>query len=217
MAPVDRYVSWMSPFPDERRRRLLTPELTESLDGSYPADGIHAAWAASSATDLLDRMLDVDVKTYLPDDLLVKMDIATMAHSVEARSPLLDPAVMELAAGLPVEMKLAGGTTKRVFKRAVRDWLPAGLADRPKMGFRIPFAEWLRGPLRDLPGDVLLDPRALGRGLFRPDRLRALVAEQRDGTRDHAQRIWTLLALELWFQTYVDRAPVDAPVTLSSA
>jgi asparagine synthase (glutamine-hydrolysing) len=205
-------------FDAAARRALYEPAFRDSLgdDGGW-LEVVAAPYRESDAGPVLERLLDADVQTYLPDDLLVKMDVATMAHSVEARSPLLDPAIMELAAGLPLEMKLAGTTSKRVFKQAVREWLPAGLADRPKMGFRIPFAQWLRGPLRDLPGDVLLDPRALGRGMFRPERLRAIVAEHREGTHDHAQRIWTLLALELWFQTYVDRAPVDAPVTLSSA
>ncbi|MGH2991968.1 MAG: asparagine synthase-related protein [Solirubrobacterales bacterium] len=87
-------------------------------------------YLASDADHVVERLLDVDVQTYLPDDLLVKMDIATMAHSLEARSPLLDPAMMELAAALRISVKLDGGTTKRIFKQAMRDWLPEGIVDR---------------------------------------------------------------------------------------
>ena len=159
----------------------------------------------------------MDIQTYLADDLLVKMDIATMAHSLEARSPLLDPAVMELAASLPLEMKLDGGTTKRIFKQAMSEWLPDEIIHRGKQGFRIPFGDWLRNGARDLPGDVLLDPRALDRGMFREQRLRAIVSEHLDGSHDHGFRIWTLLMLELWFRTFVDGEPAEAPLALSVA
>jgi asparagine synthase (glutamine-hydrolysing) len=178
---------------------------------------VEEPYLASDSDDIVERLLDVDVQTYLPDDLLVKMDVATMAHSLEARSPLLDPGVMELAAGLPIRMKLEGGTTKRMFKRAMREWLPDSIVDRPKMGFRIPVAHWLRGSLRELPGDVLLDPRSLERGLFREERVRAIVSEHQEGSCDHAHRIWTLLVLELWFRTCVDRAPAEGPLALALA
>jgi asparagine synthase (glutamine-hydrolysing) len=124
---------------------------------------------------------------------------------------------MQLAAGLPRPLKLDGATTKRIFKRAVDPWLPAGIADRPKQGFSIPIADWLRDGARDLPADVLLDPRATARGLFREDGVRALIAEHRDGTEDHAHRIWTLLQLELWFRAFVDTVPAGEPPALSVA
>jgi asparagine synthase (glutamine-hydrolysing) len=170
---------------------------------------------ASDADNVVERLLDADVQTYLPDDLLVKMDIATMAHSLEARSPLLDPAVMELAASLPARMKLDGGETKRIFKHAMRRWLPDDIVDRSKMGFRVPIDDWFRNGARELPAGVLLDPRALGRGLFREQRIRTMLAEHREGERDHGYRLWTLIQLELWFRTYIDRAPAEAPAALS--
>jgi asparagine synthase (glutamine-hydrolysing) len=204
-------------FDETARAELLEPELLRSLGARSWLSVTEMPYRASDAGPVLERLLDVDVQTYLPDDLLVKMDVATMAHSLEARSPLLDPAMMELAASLPASMKVNGGTTKRIFKQAVREWLPASILERQKMGFRIPFGDWLRGSLRKLPGEILLDPGTLGRGVFREQRLREIVAEHLDGTRDHAYRIWTLLQLELWFRTYIDREPAEEPLTLSVA
>jgi asparagine synthase (glutamine-hydrolysing) len=202
-------------FDDRARVELYEPDFLDSL-GSRPwLSVLEAPYLASDGHDVVERLLDVDVQTYLPDDLLVKMDIAAMAHSLETRSPLLDPGVMELAAGLPTAMKISGGTTKRILKRAMQDWLPRSIIERPKMGFRVPVGNWLRNGLRQLPGDVLLDPRTLERGLFREERVRAIVGEHLDGTRDHAHRIWTLLVLELWFRTYVDTLGVSAPIALS--
>jgi asparagine synthase (glutamine-hydrolysing) len=204
-------------FDEADRNELFEPDLLRSLGPRPWFSVMEDPYRASDAGPVVERLLDVDVQTYLPDDLLVKMDIATMAHSLEARSPLLDPAMMELAASLPLHMKLDGRTTKRIFRQAMREWLPDCILDRRKMGFRIPFSEWLRDSLQRLPGEVLLDPRSLSRGLFREERLRTIVAEQLDGTRDHSYRIWTLLQLELWFRTYIDGEPAQAPLTLSVA
>jgi asparagine synthase (glutamine-hydrolysing) len=204
-------------FDERMRAELYEPEFLCSLGRPDWRAFVERPYFASDAEDPLERIVDVDVQTYLSEDLLVKMDVASMAHSLEARSPLCDQVVMELAAGLPMAMKVKGQATKAVFKRAMRAWLPETIVDRPKMGFRIPIAEWLRRDLRALPGDVLLDPRTLERGLFRVDRLRKLVSEHLQGTGDHAYRIWTLLVLELWFRSHVDRAAADGPLVLSIA
>jgi asparagine synthase (glutamine-hydrolysing) len=199
-------------FEASARMELYQPEFSESLDKDGWRAVVEEPYRASDATDPLERVLDVDVQTYLGDDLLVKMDIATMAHSLEARSPLCDQRVQEVAAALPMAMKLSGSTTKAIFKQAMRDWLPSCIIDRPKMGFGIPIAEWLRGRLA---ADVLLDPRALSRGLFRQERVRALVREHELGQGNHGYRIWTLLMLELWFRTYIDERIGNGPVALS--
>ena len=207
MAPVDRYLSWMTPFPDERRRALLRPEVAATVNGSDPAAGVRRAWAASQAGDLLDVMLDADVQSYLPDDLLVKMDIATMAYSVEARSPLLDHHVMELAASLPPDHKLGGGITKRVLKEAFRSDLPDDVLDRPKKGFGVPLRSWFRDELRDMPREMLLDPGARTAQWLRREEVERLIDEHRGERADHSLRLWTLLQLETWH-----REVVDAPV-----
>jgi asparagine synthase (glutamine-hydrolysing) len=213
LEPYEEYARRRSTsyFSHAEREALYDPEFAEII--ADPRLGqFEAQYAASDAETVVERLLDVDVQSYLPDDLLVKMDIATMAHSLEARSPLLDPGVMELAASLPLRMKLSDdGEAKRIFKRAMAQWLPEGILHREKMGFRIPFGEWLRADRRDLAPEVLLDGRSLERGIFREDRVRAIVSEHLDGGRDHGYRIWTLLMLELWFRAYVDREPAGKP------
>jgi asparagine synthase (glutamine-hydrolysing) len=218
LAPYEEYAVRRARdyFDASARAELYEPEFVESLGSRRWLSVVREPYLASDADHEVERLLDVDVQTYLADGLLVKMDIATMAHSLEARSPLLDSAMMELAASLPIRVKLDGGTTKRIFKEAVRDWLPDGIVDRSKMGFSIPMNEWLRR-LPQLPEDVLLDPCALERGLFREDRLRTIVSEHLDGSHDHGHRIWTLLQLELWFRTYIDGAAAEAPLALSVA
>jgi asparagine synthase (glutamine-hydrolysing) len=162
------------------------------------------AGARGRGVGALDAVLSADVGSYLPYDLLVKMDIATMAHSLEARSPLLDQEVMEFAAGLQASYKIRGTTLKYLLKTLARTLLPADTLDRRKMGFAMPIGAWLRGELRPLIDDVLLSPRASARGYFRPDRLRRLVDEHAPGTQDHSARLWALLWLELWHREFLD-------------
>ena len=153
--------------------------------------------------------MDVDVNTYLPYDLFTKADIATMANSLEARSPLIDHPLMEWAARLPTSLKIRGKTTKYLLRRAVADWLPPQLLTLPKKGFGIPLAEWLRGPLRDMAHDLLTDTTARQRGLFRPDAVAALLREHERGY-DQSAQLWTLIQLERWHRRYLD-GPVIPP------
>jgi asparagine synthase (glutamine-hydrolysing) len=211
MAPPERYAMWMSAFDGVRRSRLLSPEFAREIQ-STPEEVIVAAWISSSGSDRVDRMLDVDVQTYLPGDLLVKMDIATMAYSVEARSPFLDHRLMEFAAALPAEYKLARMSGKRLLKRALRGVVPDEILDRPKMGFGVPLARWFREDLRQLPEDVLLDPRTLDRGYFRPGEVEGLVREHQAGAADHSLRLWVLLQPEMWHREVVEAQSTAIPV-----
>jgi len=205
LAPYDRYAMWVAYFTERDRAELYSPELRASLRGNRTAPSvIKTPWVQSDATAYVDRLLDVDVNTNLPGDLLVKMDIATMAHSLEVRSPLLDHRFMEVAARLPAATKLTGRRTKLAFKRAMRPWIPDEILDRRKMGFGVPLAEWFRGPLRDLPEEILLDTRSLERGYFRERAIRDLIDRHQRGAEDTSNRIWALLQLELWMRTYVD-------------
>lgn len=204
-------------FNQAERARLYTGEFKAELERLRPlsAPGVIArAVADSDAPTSLERFMDADINTYLPSDLLVKMDIATMAHSLEVRSPLLDHEFMELAASLPTELKLRGRQRKVGLKDALRAWVPDHILDRPKMGFSVPLAEWFRGRLRTMPEEILLDTRSRERGILRPEAVRRLIDDHLERRADNSRKLWALLQLELWFRSYVD-PPVPQPPGLS--
>jgi asparagine synthase (glutamine-hydrolysing) len=200
----DRYIAYMTHLNGLRRDRLYTDDYRELVGRSSVHDVMGQPWQRSGARSVVDVMLDVDVQTYLPDDLLVKMDVATMASSLEARSPFLDHELMQFAASLPAALKIHGRDKKVALRGALRGWVPDAILDAPKRGFRLPLGDWFRGELRDFARDVLLDRRAIGRGHFREPYVRALLDRHAAGAQDHSQGIWTLLMFELWHQRFVD-------------
>jgi asparagine synthase (glutamine-hydrolysing) len=215
LPPRDRYARMMAYFDERERTDLYTPEFREALGHSPTASkAITDFYEASDGEDEVSRLLDVDVQTYLSGDLLVKMDIASMAHSLEVRSPLLDHELMEMSAALPGHLKLNGGMTKKIFKDALRIWLPGHILDRGKAGFAVPISKWFRSELRELPREVLLDPDSLRRGFFREERLRALIDAHQSGNWDNSHKLWALIQLELWLSTFID-GTVSAPPTLN--
>jgi asparagine synthase (glutamine-hydrolysing) len=143
--------------------------------------------------------------TYLPNDLLVKVDIASMANSLEARSPFLDHKVIEFAASLPEALKMRRYETKSLLKKVAARLVPPEVIYRRKMGFGVPVGDWFRGEMKEFVRGALLSEKALGRGIIRPDEISRYVSEHTNGKRDHAFRIWTLLMLELWFQRFIDQ------------
>ncbi|MDN3358955.1 asparagine synthase (glutamine-hydrolyzing) [Actinomadura sp. DC4] len=205
-----RYARLMSYFTPEQKHALYTDAMRERLAGLDSYALMDEAFAASQADTDVGRFIDIDVNTYLPGDLLVKMDIATMANSLEARSPFLDHHLMEWAAGLPTDLKIRSGTTKYLLKKAVAGWLPPELINRQKMGFGIPLATWLRTELRELSWDVLTDKTARSRGFFRPEAVSRLLVEHGEG-REHGSRIWALIQFELWHRMFLDGARPPAP------
>jgi asparagine synthase (glutamine-hydrolysing) len=194
----DRYTRYMTRENGLPLDELYAPDYRRSIGDSHVDAVIADPWNRSSAEGLVDRLLDVDVATYLPGDLLVKIDIATMAHSLEARSPLLDHKLMEFAAALPARLKVRGGEKKVILRDAMRDLLPAEILDGPKRGFQVPMAEWLRGPLRPMLADLLLDQTARSRGVFRTPVVEQLIQRHTAGAADYSRGLWTLLAFELW-------------------
>jgi asparagine synthase (glutamine-hydrolysing) len=162
------------------------------------------AFVASDAPNWVDATLDVDIGLYLPGDLLVKMDRASMAHSLEARSPFLDHVLMEFAASLPPEWKLAGTQQKRILKAALRGVVPDAVLDKPKQGFEPPLVTWFRKDLRDLTHDVLLSARALQRGYFEREGILAVLREHYSGQEDRSLHLWELLMLEMWHRAFID-------------
>jgi asparagine synthase (glutamine-hydrolysing) len=153
---------------------------------------------------------------YLPTDLLVKVDIATMASSLEARSPFLDWHLTEFAAKLPSEYKVKGNTSKYILKKAVAGLVPAENMHRTKQGFAVPVGAWFRGELKDYLADHILSARFSARGLFKPDAVQRLFTDHQRGAGDHAHHLWTLLMLELWFREFIDRRPAQALETKSA-
>jgi asparagine synthase (glutamine-hydrolysing) len=204
MTPPERYAMWMAPFDRAGRNRILTPEFAAQADGWRVEDVIAQPWRQTRAVAHLDQMLGVDVATYLPADLLVKMDIATMAYSVEGRSPFLDQELMAFAAALPAPLKLRGLEGKRLLKQALRGRVPDAILRRPKMGFGVPLRDWFRNELRDVPEQVLLDPGAVARGYFRRDAVEQLIRRHRSGEADHATQLWVMLQLETWHREVVE-------------
>ena len=144
--------------------------------------------------------------TYLPEDILFKVDIASMANSLECRSPFLDHRLIEFAASLPGHYKLsAAGRHKHILKEAFKDWLPAGFMDRPKKGFSVPLSRWLKEDLADMLRDTLVDKRTLA-PWFRQDVTERYVAEHLSGRGSHSTRLWPLLVLALWVERF--RVPI---------
>jgi asparagine synthase (glutamine-hydrolysing) len=211
----ERYGSLMSIFTAAQKHDLYTDDLRTELAGVNSLDLLGRAYARSTARDTLGRLIDTDVNTYLPGDLLAKMDIATMANSVEARSPFLDHVLLEWAAHLPTNLKVRRGTTKYLLKRAVSPWLPPAVIDRPKRGFGVPLARWLRTSLRDLAWSVLTDQTAEQRGLFRPEAVVAMLQRHERGY-DESRRLWALIQSELWHRVYLD-PPTVRPTPAMSA
>jgi asparagine synthase (glutamine-hydrolysing) len=176
------------------------------------AEQVSPALAHMRATPhaaLLDSMLDTDVNHYLPDDLLVKMDVATMAYSLEARSPLLDHKVMEFMARVPAGLKLRGGESKYLLKSALRGILPDAILDRPKMGFGVPLGGWLRESLKEMLVDTVLSERALQRGYFKPDAVKQMVSAHMAGSNDYQYVLWDLLLLERWHRMFIDQTIIQ--------
>jgi asparagine synthase (glutamine-hydrolysing) len=205
MPTVERYARWVSVLDRTAKEDLYAPEFRARLNGHDAATDFLAPWLAGAhGAEIVDAALLTDTMTYLPNDLLVKVDIATMAVSLEARSPFLDHHVIEFAASLPARYKLRGLTTKYLLKRVLRKLLPAENLDRRKMGFGVPITHWLRGQLAPFLRETLLSERSQRRGLFKPECVAHLVDEHTGARADHAHQLWTLLMLELWFQRFID-------------
>lgn len=214
--PPRRYGRWVGYFSNPQKAALLTPAFAERLVRPDSMQALDDAYAAGDARALLDKTMHADVLTYLPGDLLPKVDIASMAHSLEARSPLLDHEVVEFCARLPVSMKVRGRTTKYLLKKIARTLVPAEVVDRPKRGFGVPVDHWLRAELRELADDCLFSPRASGRGYFEPALVRQVWQRHQDGTGRYQHLLWNLLMLELWHREFIDR-PSRSTATFAGA
>jgi asparagine synthase (glutamine-hydrolysing) len=202
--PAQRYAEWTA---------VLSPVERAALAPGLPSVALPAPPGRARST--LDRALAVDLSRSLPDQLLFKMDIATMANSLEARAPLLDFRLVEWVARLPVSYKQRGRTRKRLISDALARHVPAELFRRPKMGFTAPIPAWLRGELHELLSDTLLSDRSRARGIVDGAAVERLIAEHRNGI-EHTRGLWSLLMLELWHQEFIDRNPARRAHSASS-
>jgi asparagine synthase (glutamine-hydrolysing) len=203
-SPQRRYVRWLCIFDNDMKHEICTRAFQETVRDIDSIDLTEELYNRADGKAFIDKILYVDVMSYLPEDLLVKVDIASMAHSLEARSPFVDHKVMECAASLPADLKLRGFETKYFLKRILSEFLPPEILYRKKMGFGVPIDRWLRKDLKEMAYDLLLDKTATARGYFRKDAVKLLLDEHVTGQYDHCYRIWNLLWLELWHRMYMD-------------
>jgi len=206
--PEDRYLAWISMISDGIKDALCTGGFRGATGRRRPAHFIRGYYDELPQGDFVQRTTYVDLMTYLPCDLLTKVDIASMAHGLEARSPFLDHKVVELAWRIPRSCKLRlgalGPQSKAILKETFADLLPRPILTRPKMGFGVPISAWFRGELSGLVRDVLLARPSLERGYFEPDQVRRLIEEHTRGAADHGTALWLLLMLELWHLRFID-------------
>jgi len=211
---LERYLQWVGATTAAQKQALYTPEFRGSVAGNDAARWLRDVLGAEANLDPVDAVLRADSMLYLPNDLNAKIDIASMANSLEARSPFLDHRLVEFCASLPSSMKLRGRTSKWLLRRLMADRLPSPILRRSKMGFGVPVGDWLRGELRPLLDDTVLSQRALGRGYFEPSAVRSLVDEHVSRRVDRTAHLWGLLMLELWFRAFVD-APLSSHTRLA--
>ena len=203
LPPLERHHGWKEIFTQD-----LRAELTGRPSAFDPVDILRARYLETEGAEELARLQDVDVGVYLVDDLLVKTDRASMAHSLETRVPFLDTAVTELALAVPTRRHLRGFQKKRLLRRAVAPLLPRRILHGRKRGFSIPAAAWLRGDLREFARDVLAPDTVRAQGLFRPEAVQRLLAEHEAGSADHSRQIWCLMTLGLWLERHGARRAV---------
>ncbi|MBA7580945.1 Asparagine synthetase [glutamine-hydrolyzing] 1 [subsurface metagenome] len=202
---------WRLAFSNDMKRAIYSDDFRQQVEGKDSLALREREFFRIRKADLTTKLLNLDVKIYLPEDLLVKADRASMAHALEVRSPFLDHHLMEFAASIPADMKFRGLTTKYILKKAFSNLLPKKIIHRPKQGFGVPLGSWFRGELKKLSYAVLLDEKAARRGYFKRDAVKALLDEHCSGRFDHGHKIWSLLNLELWHRTFIDSAELSHP------
>jgi asparagine synthase (glutamine-hydrolysing) len=215
-----RYLDAIGFFTPDDKARLLSAEVRGRLSSGDPERRLARHFDRYAQLSWPSQMMRFDMETYLPEDILTKVDRMSMAHSLEARVPLLDNAVIDFALSLPAALKIRAGRRKHVLKEVAARFLPGELIDRRKQGFGVPLDVWFRGNLRELFADTLLSARALQRGYFEPAFVRRLIHEHLGARRDHTFRLWQLVVFERWLQQYVDAGRalpfLATPVPLSA-
>ena len=200
-----RYLDAIRFFGADEKSALLSPDVRARLTGPEPETRLGAHFARYDGLPWASQMMRFDAETYLPEDVLTKVDRMSMAHSIESRVPLLDNEVIAFASTLPAAFKIKNGRRKHVLKEVAATLLPGEILNRRKQGFGVPLGVWFRGNLRQLFADTLLSTTALTRGYFQMSFVRRLVDEHVSGRRDHTLQLWQLVVFERWHQQYVDK------------
>ena len=199
-----RFLGLAAHIPHEDRLAIYSPVMRERFAEDQVAHRFERLLAESSTADPVNRLLELDINTYLTDDILTKVDIASMAHSLEVRCPFVDQDLMVFAASLPGSVKLRGLKGKSILREVAKELLPDKILNRPKQGFGLPVDRWMREDLAPMSRDVLLDRTARERGLFEPKAIEALLAQHQRG-EPRGDQIWALMILELWYREFIDR------------
>ena len=200
---AQRYVDYLAYFPKEEKERLYTKRFKSQMLGLDTANILAGRFQESGTPDKLDQAFYTDINTYLPDDLLVKVDIASMAVSLEGRSPFLDHEFMELAARIPSSLKLKNLITRKyILKRALKGLLPAEILNRPKMGFGVPISVWFKDDLKPYTKKMLLSKNSKILEFLEKDYILGLLNQHQNTAVNFSARIWALLTLELWLRQH---------------
>ena len=200
---AQRHHLWLGCFREEELGQLLAPEVRSELAGEDPLLPVHSYAAECKAREELNRVLYLDMKLYMESDILVKVDRASMANSLEVRVPILNREFVDYVTRLPLDMKLHNFTRKYIFREAMRGKLPQEILDRKKHGFGMPISKWLRGDLREMAQDLLSEERIRRDGLFQPEYVSGLLSNHLAGTQDNRKPLWTLLVFQQWYDRYM--------------
>ena len=203
---IERYIDSISHFNRPQRKQLYSKELISNLNGCFGKAERHFKTISEivSSEDRTDKLLFLDSKTYLPGDVMTKVDRMTMANSLEARAPFLDQELVEFAMSIPVRFKIKVRDAKYILKKAMEGIVPSEILNREKQGFAVPIKLWMNEQLRDRIHGDLTDQKTLARGVFERSYIQTLLNEHSSGRRDHSYRLWLLWVLELWYRKFVD-------------
>jgi len=201
----DRYLGWIDFVKPEQKNNLYTAWMKGKTKDIITEEFIFNKIKNSDSQNIFEKIISSEITSYLSEDLLVKMDIATMANSLEARAPFLDHNLMEYMASVPLEFKLRGLNTKYVLKKIISKKIPTSFLNRKKMGFGVPIGQWFQGEMKDFVYEMLLDENSLKRGYFNGAYIKQLLDEHSQGKADHKNAIWALLNFEIWHRIFIEK------------